>query len=422
MTMYKSVALVIMLTVSITLTAQNDKVIYKERFHDTLMKQMEAYNDSMIESEESITSAIRDVQKKIKKQERDQREIIRFDVNSLSRPYSPDEFKQSFHFAPVAQYNTGTCWSFSATSFVESEVHRLSGRSVKLSEMHTVYYEYLAKVLRLVRRRGDSVLGEGSEINGALRMIREHGAVPFEIFTGFTRNDLHDHSLLFEEINDYLDYCDAHNRWNESDILAHVRLILNKYLGTPPKIFVWEEKNYTPQSFVTDCLKFEPNDYLDVVSTLSYPFYTYGIFDVEDNWWRDSSYYNLPLDEWYGLLKKAINSGCTVTIGGDVSEPGFYGTEDIAIIPDFDIPEKYINQDSREYRIYNKSSTDDHGIHLVGYKKLKGDDWFLIKDSSRGARQGKIEGYMFYRGDYIRLKMLGYTIHKDLLPNIEQNK
>ena len=77
-----------------------------------------------------------------------------------------------------------------------------------------------------------------------------------------------------------------------------------------------------------------------------------------------------------------------------------------------------IDQDSREYRIYNKTSEDDHGIHVVGYKQYKGEDWFLIKDSGRSSRKGKFAGYLFFRGDFIKLKMLAITIHKDLLKDI----
>ena len=72
-----------------------------------------------------------------------------------------------------------------------------------------------------------------------------------------------------------------------------------------------------------------------------------------------------------------------------------------------------INQSAREFRIYNKTTTDDHGIHLVGYTKVKGWDWFLIKDSARSSRWGKFKGYYFYREDYIKLKILTIFLHKD---------
>ncbi|HBZ00842.1 MAG TPA: hypothetical protein DEO84_05915 [candidate division Zixibacteria bacterium] len=91
------------------------------------------------------------------------------------------------------------------------------------------------------------------------------------------------------------------------------------------------------------------------------------------------------------------------------------GEEDIAIVPDFDIPQNLINQDSRELRFYNETTTDDHGVHVVGFTNMGGHDWYLVKDSSRRLAQGKFEGYVFYSDDYIRLKMLTFLVHKDAL-------
>ena len=99
-------------------------------------------------------------------------------------------------------------------------------------------------------------------------------------------------------------------------------------------------------------------------------------------------------------------------------EPGYNGFEDAAVVPDFDIPQAYINQDAREFRMYNRSTGDEHGIHVVGYKVIDNRDWFLIKDSSRSGRWGDFEGYFFYRDDYIRLKMLFYVVHKDALKSV----
>ena len=96
------------------------------------------------------------------------------------------------------------------------------------------------------------------------------------------------------------------------------------------------------------------------------------------------------------------------------------------MVPTFDIPGDLIDQSSRELRIANGSTTDDHGIHLVGHVRLDGHDWFLIKDSNRSSRHGRFEGYYFYRDDYVRLKMLTITVHKDdvreLIARIDANE
>ena len=95
--------------------------------------------------------------------------------------------------------------------------------------------------------------------------------------------------------------------------------------------------------------------------------------------------------------------------GGDISEPGINGEDDIAIIPTFDIHPQLIDQDSREFRFSRKTSTDDHAIHAVGIKEAGDHTWFLIKDSGGSAQKGLFPGYYMYRDDYVKLKMLTIT-------------
>jgi bleomycin hydrolase len=134
---------------------------------------------------------------------------------------------------------------------------------------------------------------------------------------------------------------------------------------------------------------------------------------VELNWWHSRDYYNLPLDEFYAVVKYAIENAYSVRLNGDTSEPGYNGFEDAAIIPTFDLPREYIDQDAREFRFRNESTTDDHDIHLVGYTRVGDYDWFLIKDSGASGHHGEYKGYYFFREDYIQLKMLTYIVHQD---------
>jgi bleomycin hydrolase len=56
-------------------------------------------------------------------------------------------------------------------------------------------------------------------------------------------------------------------------------------------------------------------------------------------------------------------------------------------------------------------------MHLVGYKEEKSGTWFLIKDRGSGSRNCGTEcetfGYYFMHEDYIKLKMMTITLHKD---------
>ena len=61
-------------------------------------------------------------------------------------------------------------------------------------------------------------------------------------------------------------------------------------------------------------------------------------------------------------------------------------------------------------------------MHLVGYYEKDGVDWYLIKDSSSGSRNNDRKapefGYYFFHQDYVKLKMMGFTIHKDAVKDI----
>ena len=414
-----AVGCILVVSLCLNAVAQDDTIEYVPRYNDPVLEEIRDRADSLRDIQDSITAAIRKRQKDENEAARKARQELRFDISNIAAPKSPEEFTTVFHFPPVAQYNTGTCWSFSATSYLESEVYRQTGRKIKLSEMHTVYYEYLEKARHYVRERGASWNGQGSEANAVTRIMKTYGAVPYDVYSGLLPGeDRYDHSAMSHEIRDYLSFCKEHNLWNEDDVLAHVRIILNRTMGAPPTSFTFEKKTYTPQQFLEKVLKLKLDDYVDVVSTLAFPFHTYGPLEVPDNWTHDSTYYNLPLDEWYGTLASAIERGYSVELGGDVSEPGWYGKQDMAVVPDFDIPQDRIDQNSRELRIYNHTTTDDHGVHLVGHTQIDGRDWYLIKDSGRSGRWGQFEGYYFMRDDYLRLKMLAFTVHRDMLGEI----
>lgn len=397
---------------------QTDSVKYVPKMLDPENEQLRLLQEARENARDSVTDAIRDRQEELEDFERENRKWIKCDLANINMPESPDVFTTQFHFPPVRQYRTGTCWCFSTTSLLETEVYRMHGRKVRLSEMHTVYYEWVEKVRRFVNERGESSLSPGSESNAVFRIMKMYGAVPLEAYPGYVIDPRHDHVELDDEIEEYLDFVDDEGQWDEQVVVESVKLILNKHLGQPPESFEFESKTYTPKTFLSDVLKLNLDDYVAIMSTLAYPFYTQAPFDVHDNWWFDSTYYNVPLDEWYEALRKAIGDGYTVAIGGDISEAGLNGEVDAAYVADFDIPQDYINQHSREYRIYTESTTDDHGIHLVGYTELDGRDWFLVKESSSRGYWGRFDGYMFYRDDYVRLKMMEFAVHKDAVPEI----
>lgn len=418
--------LFLLLTISLILyfaafltAEEKNKVIYRKHKEDKVLEQIKKKREALLEENDKITKAIKKRQEKEKQAEKKEKKVLETDLSGVYPPESLESFKTFFHFPPEPQYLTSTCWSFSATSFLESEINRLTGKKIRLSKMWAPYFELIEKSRRFIRERGESYVAGGAESNSVTRIWKEHGIVPAEVYPGVkTAGDKHNHAPLMKELKGYLKYIKDNNLWDEEENLKHIRLILDKYMGEPPQSFSYKGKSITPVEFFKNETGLNLDDYYSVMSTSYFPFYTIQEFRVPDNWWHSKKYINLPLDVWYETIKKAINSGYTLVIGGDVSEPGKSGVNDIAFIPTFDIPAQYIDQDSREYRIYNKTTDDDHGIHLVGYVKEKGKDWFLVKDSARSSRKGKYKGYYFFREDFIKLKMLTFTIHKDMLKEI----
>ncbi len=345
--------------------------------------------------------------------------VLTMDFSKLERPSSPAEFTRFFHFPPVEQGNTGTCWSFATTSLLESELRRLGKAEVKLSEMFTVYWEYVEKARRYIREKGESALAQGSEPNSALQRIRQYGIVRESDYTGLLPGrTAHDHSRLFGEFKDYLEGRKAARDWDETRALAGIRAILDKHLGRPPERITVDGRAMTPLDYLDKGLGLVPADYVAFVSFKYAPFYTMTEYKVPDNWWHSRDYHNLPLYDFDLALLRALRRGFTAALAVDFTEPGYSGENNVAVIPTFDVPRNFIDQSSRELRFNSGSTTDDHAVHCVGYKEGGRDTWFLIKDSWENAYWGKVKGYFFHRDDYIRLKCLMFVVHKDALKEV----
>jgi bleomycin hydrolase len=336
------------------------------------------------------------------------------DLSAFDAPQSLDEFARVWHNPPTSQGNTNTCWCFSTVSFFESEVYRLYGKKVRISEAFTVYGEYLERTKRFVRERGRSAVAEGSEANAVTRDWKIYGCVPWEAYSGLKPGQkFHDHAKLIAEVSSYLDHLRAADAWNEDEALQTVGAILNHYLGLPPAKFVVEGKEYTPQGYLKDYLRIDPDDYVDVVSYLQQPFGRQVEYEVPDNWWHSQDYYNVPLETYMKILKSALQKGYSLSLGGDISEPGKNAEKKVFMIPSFDIPSAAIDDSARQFRFGNNTTTDDHGVHLIGAKEAKGQTWFLIKDSGSSSFNKDPKGYYFLTEDYIKLKMMDFMVHKD---------
>ena len=353
-----------------------------------------------------------------KYKEGDQEKFI-MDFDGIDVPKSKEEFTAFWHNDPVSQGNSGMCWCYSTTSFYESEIYRTTGREIKLSELYTVYWEYVEKARRYIQKLGNSLFDQGSMGNHIPIIWQKYGIVPADAYTGLAKDaPFHDHDAMFKEMKTYLDFIKDNYVWDEETVLKNIKGILNNHLGTPPETIIVNGHEMTPQEYFKKVIKINFEDYIDILSLMEKPYNEYVVYPVPDNWWKSSDYFNVPLDKFMQIIKNAVRKGYSICIGGDVSEPGYYSYAEVAMVPTFDIPSDYIDEYARQLRFSNKSTTDDHGIHIVGYEVKDGKDWYLIKDSGSGSRNGPNKGYYFYHEDYVKLKMMDFLVHKDAVKGI----
>ena len=235
-------------------------------------------------------------------------------------------------------------------------------------------------------------------------------------------------------------------RNKESDqYLTIVDAVLDTYLGKVPQTFTYKGVGYTPKSF-TASLGIKTDDYVEITSFTLFPFYTQGVVPIPDNW-RKMNYYNVPLDELIAVMNYSLNNGYTVAWDGDVSEKGFSHAKGVAIIPEVEnieqysgsdksrlgkmtkeertaeaykfnrpFPEVKVTQDSRQAGFDNKTTTDDHLMHLTGIVKDQNGTAYYVTKNSWGTERNPFGGYLNMSENYVRAKTIAIMVHKNAIP------
>ena len=346
------------------------------------------------------------------------------------------------------QYRSGTCWCFSALSFVESEILRTKGYELDLSEMFVVGKSYRDRAVKYVRLDGHLNFAAGSSFGDVLHVINDYGIVPQEAMPGFNYGtDKPEHNELDAALKGYVDAIKSNpNRKLSTAWLNGFDGIVEAYFGEYPETFTYEGVEYTPASFA-EHIGFNYDDYVNITSFTHHPFYEPFIIEVCDNWRWDSAY-NLPMDEMMEVMYNAIENGYTIAWGSDVSEKGF--TRDgLAVMPveetkatagsdqerwvgkaaetpkkevKTELPqEMVITQEMRQDGYDRKTTTDDHGMHIYGLAKdQNGTSYFLVKNS--WGETGKYNGIWYASDAFVRYKTLNIVVHKDALPEHIANK
>lgn len=342
--------------------------------------------------------------------------VLMLDPASVDAPKSPGEFTQAWHRPPTSQGLTGQCWAYAATSFLESEVHRLTGRQMTFSVAFTWYWEFVEKARGFVRSHGESAFNKGSEPDAVLSIWREHGAVPAEAYRGLPAGqDVPQDAAAYREIAAHLADVKAAGRWDEQSVVSAVRRILDRHFGPPPEEVSTDTGRMSAADYLKTVVKLDPDNYVSVMSFMQQPYDQWCELQVPDNWRHSRRYYNVRLDDYVRVIREAARKGYTACFVQDDTEPGFCFREGFAVVPTFDIPAALVDDGARQMRFSNEATADDHAVHLVGWREMNDRFWYLIKDSGTRAWNSPHQGYMFYREDFVRLKTLAALMHRDAI-------
>jgi bleomycin hydrolase len=350
------------------------------------------------------------------------------------------------------QYRSGTCWSFSGLSFLESELINNGKGEYDLSEAFIIWNTYSDKAEKYVRFHGSLNFGGGGAFHDVTEIIKMYGIVPEEAYDGLViGEDYFVHGEMDKVLQKYVDGV-IENKNKKLTPVWHDGFdkLLDVYIGEYPNEFTYNGVEYTPQSFA-DELGLDMDDYVEISSYSHHPFYEKFILEVPDNWMLHEIY-NVPLDEMMKIIDKSLNDGHTVAWGADVSEKGFSWKNGVAIVPDenkpdlsgtekekwetltkkergkmlysFDEPvaEKIITQELRQQGYDNYTTTDDHGMEIVGMATdQNGSKYYIIKNS--WGTEGHIYDGFFYASEaFVRYKTIDLMVNKNTIPKSLRKK
>jgi bleomycin hydrolase len=360
-------------------------------------------------------------------------------VNSLKINAS-EKSKEAFKFTDVinientsvkAQGSSGTCWSYSANSFLESEMIKMGKKPVELSQIFSARNAYVEKGRNYVRMHGAVTLGDGGAFHDVMNMYRKYGAVPQSVYTG-------------------LNYGTDKNKFGEMAALGEALLaavvknpngeltpnwekayaaVIDSYLGIVPKTFDYNGKKYTPETFAKEVVGINADDYIEISSLQEYPYYSKFVLMVPDNWSFDQVY-NVQINELTDITDNALKNGYTVAWAGDVSEKTFSWKNGVAFVAEkkfedmtaeekadlFNGPKKepVVTEEMRQKGFDNYNTTDDHGMHIVGLTKDQtGKEYYIVKNSWGTTNDYK--GYLYMSKEFVKYKTTALMVNKKAL-------
>lgn len=330
------------------------------------------------------------------------------------------------------QASSGTCWSYSTNSFLESEMIRLGKQPIQLAQLYSARWVYINKADTYVRLHGGLNWGDGGECHDVINMYAKYGAMPQSVYTGLHYGtDKNKFGELQAVLKGMLDAVVAnHNGTLSTAWKAAFQAVLDTYLGAVPDKFEYEGETYTPQSFAKEKVGINPKDYVELSSFTSAPYYKKTMLLVPDNW-SFQKVYNVKLQDMTDIIDNALKHGYTVAWAADVSEKYFSWKNGVAYVPEKEYenmddsekqhmfdgpkPEREITPEIREVAYDNYATTDDHGMHIVGLAKdQNGREYYKVKNS--WGEKNDYKGYIYVSKNYVRYKTTAFLLNKGGIP------
>lgn len=313
------------------------------------------------------------------------------------------------------QQSSGTCWSFATTSFIETESLRIGKDPVILSPIFYVIPNYLEKSEKFIESKGNSYFAEGDLTFSVLSSYKKYGAIPESVYDGIIDGDWqHDHlemdELLLVMVKSIGE--SGYGRikpysWRES-----IEAVLKAYLGTPPSIFNYKDKTYSPKSFADELVGINPDDYVEITSYSSNEFYEMFELNIPANW-NNHKYLNVPISDFENIINSSLKNGFSLAWDGDATEPEFDFDSGILKLSN-EQENIIITQELRQKTFDDKSTTDDHNMHIIGMAKDKKNKLYYLLKNSEG--NNKMNGYIFMSKNVLLLKTISVLVHVDAIP------
>ncbi|MBZ0098573.1 MAG: aminopeptidase [Taibaiella sp.] len=356
-----------------------------------------------------------------------------------------DSAKKKFEFKHIINLETtdvknqgksGTCWSYSTNSFLESEMIRMGKKPVDIAEIYTARCVYKERADAFVRMHGEFSYGDGGACHDVINMYAKYGALPQSMYNGLNygtdKNVFGEMQGILKAMLDVV--VKNPNKRVTPNWKKAFEGVLDAYLGPVPESFQYNGRLYTPKTFAREVVGINPQDYMEFSSFSYQPYYEKTMLMVPDNWSLDKVY-NIPMNDMLPIIDNALKNGYTVAWATDVSEKYFSWKNGVAYVPDmtwseleeikekedlealFDGPKKdrKITEEMRQEAFDDYTTTDDHGMHIVGLAKDQdGKEYYIVKNS--WGEKNDYKGYIYVTKPYVQYKTTAFLVHKGAVP------